>query len=319
MRFLLVTGLIFALLAGLGVGAYFKYFRSDPTPEVQPLEDKGEKLSTQEEFDKLAREDPVKMLAEAVTRYQREGHKSAHFTLEKQERVKGAPKPPAMPPVELIDTWVSGDVPDHETKKTAIEVVMKWKQGAKKVLGAEIRGTLFSERPGAKDEGKVVSWRPDAWVKKLGPPMAPNSEAAKDQSRYCIRDAGLYRSMLRTHDAWKARQEAGEFKFEYLGKKPIEALSGRECHIIKRICPRVEVDSFEIGGATNLDPKVVAVEGFTEVTLFIDAERWLQLGSELYRTEPDGTRVLVGVYHFRDVQLDQPIPPDTFTDDGLMK
>jgi hypothetical protein len=124
--------------------------------------------------------------------------------------------------------------------------------------------------------------------------------------------------MLRTHEAWKARQEAGEFKFEYLGKKFFDKV-GRECHVIKRICARVEIDSFELGGTASTDPKVVAVEGFTEVTLYIDAERWLQLGSELYRTEPDGTRVLVGAYYFRDVELNPTIPPDTFTTAGLKK
>ena len=67
------------------------------------------------------------------------------------------------------------------------------------------------------------------------------------------------------------------------------------------------------------DPKVVANEGFTEVTIFVDAERWVQVGTELYRTEPDGTRVLVGAYAFRDVQLNPDFPPDTFTPAGMKK
>jgi outer membrane lipoprotein-sorting protein len=125
--------------------------------------------------------------------------------------------------------------------------------------------------------------------------------------------------MLRTHEAWKARQDAGEFKVEYLGKKPIEKVGGVECHVVKRICQRTETDSFEFGAAANIEPQVVAVEGFTEVTLYVDARRWLQLGSELYRTEPDGARVLVGAYFFRDVQLNPTFPPDTFTVEGLKK
>jgi hypothetical protein len=153
----------------------------------------------------------------------------------------------------------------------------------------------------------------------------PNTDLAKSQSRYCIRDAGLYRSMLRTHTAWKARAAAGELKTEYLGKKAVEAV-GRECHVVKRICPRVELDAFEIRGQASTDPKAVATEGHTEVTIYIDAERWLQVGSELYRTEPDGTRtepdgtrVLVGAYYFRDVELNPTFPPDTFTPEGLKK
>ena len=46
--------------------------------------------------------------------------------------------------------------------------------------------------------------------------------------------------------------------------------------------------AFELGGKASSDPKVIATEGFTEVILYIDRERWLQVGSEIYRTEPDG-------------------------------
>ena len=136
-----------------------------------------------------------------------------------------------------------------------------------------------------------------------------------------IRDAVLaYLRQLRSELIRAARyaQEAGELNVEYLGKKTPEKI-GRECHVIKRVCPRVEIDAFEIGGTASTDPKVVAVEGFTEVTIYIDAERWLQVGTELYRTEPDGTRVLVGAYYFRDVQLNPGFPPDAFTVESLKK
>ena len=63
----------------------------------------------------------------------------------------------------------------------------------------------------------------------------------------------------------------------------------------------------------------MAKEGFTEVTIYIDAERRLQVGTELYRTEPDGTRVLVGTYYQRDVELNPTFPPDVFTLEGLKK
>jgi hypothetical protein len=321
MRHRLVVGVTLVLLTGLGAGVYTKYFTGEPPPVVPEFTpDTVTVLSTHDEFDRVAREDPVRMLAEALTRYQREVRGAIHFTLEKQERVQGKPSPPEAPPVEVIDVWVRGDVPDPETKKTAIEVMMKWKSGARKLFGfgAEIRGSLFSEKPKTEGglDGKAVTWRPEATFSALSSPMDPNISIAKQQSRYCIRDAGLYRSMLRTYDAWKARQEAGEFQFEYLGKKPIDKLDGRVCHVIKRLCRSVEVDSFEVGGKATGDPKA---EGFTEVTLYIDAERWLQLGSELYRTDPDGTRVLVGAYYFRDVQLNPTVPPDTFTIAGLKK
>lgn len=326
-RRLLIAIPIVAALTGAGVGTYALWTArtaGEPPPPTPFFGDRGGTLSSQQQFDKLAETDPVKLLAECLTRYQREVKGGAHFSVEMLERIGGKPRHPEAPPAEVIDVWVRGDVPDPETRKTAIEVRMKWLSGAKKPqklgFGAPIQGSLFSEKPKADGglDGKIITWRPEASFGALGSPMDPNSDLAKGQSRYCIRDAGLYRSMLRTHEAWKVRQEAGELKTEYLGKKTPEKI-GRECHVVKRICPRIEIDAFEIGGTASADPKVVAVEGFTEVTIYIDVERWLQVGTELHRTEPDGTRVLVGAYYFRDVQLNPAFPADAFTVEALKK
>jgi hypothetical protein len=319
-RVLIAVGIL-AALAGAGFGTYAIFFRGEPTPDAPVFVDDASKpLSPAEEFDRLAREDVVAMYGQCLSRYTREVKGGVRFTLEKQERVQGEPEPPKTPPVEVIEAAVRGDVPDPQTDRTAIEVLMKWKSGAKSVLGSEVHGTLFSERPESEQGlgGKAVTWRPKAFALKLSFPLAPNGKEARTLSRYCVRDAGLYRTMLRTHAAWKTRQATGELKVEYLGKKTPPQI-GRECHVIRRHCPRVEIDAFEIGGAPSDDPKVIAAEGFTEVTVYIDAQRWLQVGSELYRAEPDGTRVLVGAYYFRDVQLNPDFPPDAFTVEALKK
>jgi len=326
LRGLIVIGIVVILLGGAGYGVWSTLTQGEPPPTAPEFKDDAKKpLAPAEEFERLAHEDPVALLGQCLSRYTREVKSGARFTIEKQERIQGKPKHPEMPSIEILDVCVRGDVPDPETKKTTIEVLMKWKSGARKVfgIGAEIRGTFFSEKPKAEGglDGKTLTWRPEAGRLTGGPlsePMDPNIPLAKDLSRYCIRDAGLYRAMLRTHEAWQTRQAAGELKIEYLGKKTPEKI-GRACYVIKRICPRTELDSFEVGGTATNDPKVVATEGFTEVTIYVDVERWLQVGTELYRTEPDGTRVLVGTYYFRDVQLNPAIPPDTFTITGLKK
>lgn len=320
-RRVLIGITVVALLVGGGYGLYSHFFLGGaPAPVAPQHTDSGDKLPTQAEFDELAKTDPVRMLNICLTRYQREVTQGLRCTVEKQERVQGYPKHPEMPPVEVVELCVRGDVPNADTNKTAIEVVMKWKSGARSVLGAEIRATRYSEKPEPEGlNGQVLTWRPTARLSKLNGPIPANNGPAKSQSRYCIRDAGVYRSMLRTHEAWKARQDASEFRFEYLGKRIVEKAGNRECHIIKRICPRIEIDAFEVGGTATSDPSVVAVEGFTEVTLYIDAEHWIQVGTELFRSEPDGTRVLVGSYFFRDVQLKPSFAPDTFTTEGMKK
>jgi hypothetical protein len=325
MRRIVIASAALALVAGagaLGYVAYDRYFRADPVRDAPAFHDNPSvPLAREDEFEKLAKTDPVAMLAQCLSRYTREV-KAAHMTLEKQERILGKPKPPEAPPVEVIDVWVRGDVPAPGTDKTQIEVQMKWKQGAKRPsigFGPEIRASLFSERPKSEGgyDGKVVTY-PALFGSDVSKPMAPNIELAKGQSRYCIRDAGLYSSMLRTHDAWKKHKDEGTLTTEYLGKKTLPQI-GRECFAIKRLCPRTEIDAFEVGGKPSEDPHAIATEGFTEVTIYIDAERWIQVGSELYRTEPDGTRVLVGNYYMRDVELNPAIPADAFTPAALKK
>ncbi|HEX4611507.1 MAG TPA: hypothetical protein VH092_25155 [Urbifossiella sp.] len=55
-------------------------------------------------------------------------------------------------------------------------------------------------------------------------------------------------------------------------------------------------------------------DGFVEVTVMIDAERRLQVGTVL----KNATGELVGAYFFRDVELvTDPFPPETFTERAL--
>jgi len=314
-----IVGIIALIaLAGLALGVYGRFVREPPPPPEGPrFTDDQKPLPPADEFEQLAKTDPVAMLAKCLARYEREVKGGVTATLLKQERVGGEPKPDKDPPEEVISLFVRGDVPDPATGKPAVEVLMKWQSGARTFLGSEIKGTLYSERPGAEGTGgKVVTWRPKATFKTNA--ISINDPLARGQSRYCIRDAGLYRGMLRTYDAWKQRKEAGTLHAEYLGKRFVEK-AGRECYIVRRTCPSPEVDAFELGGEPDLSPKNVAEAGFTQVTVMIDAERWLQVGSELHRVGPDGRAVLIGSYYFRDVNTNPTFAPDTFDREGLLK
>jgi outer membrane lipoprotein-sorting protein len=88
-----------------------------------------------------------------------------------------------------------------------------------------------------------------------------------------------------------------------------------ECHIVKRLCRTAEVDSFELGGSSDTDAATIAREGFNQVTVMVDAARWLQVGTELRRANGE----LIGAYYFREIELNPAFSKDTFEKDGLLK
>jgi hypothetical protein len=300
---------IAAILVALGLGAYSHYFRSPPEiADPTGVADDKTALPQADEFEQLAKNDPVAMLEKCLVRYQRDIVEGVRCTLDKEERVKGKLLPP-----EVISLCVRGDVPDPISNKTQIEILMKWQSGMQKVLGSELKGTLYVEKLGGNKD-PINTWRPTAPFYKLKE-IEVNGPSARDASRYCIRDAGPYRGMLRTYDVWKQRKVEGTLSTEYLGRKPVEKAGGSDCYIVKRICPAPEVDPFELGGSVKLNPELIANEGFNELTIMIDAKTWLQVGTELRRSNGD----LIGAYYFRDIELKPTFSEETFNKDGLLK
>lgn len=305
-RVILCIGVL--LLLALGAGSYF-YFREPPAlAETPRFKDAGDELPTAAEFEELARTDPVKLLAVCLTRYQREVKHGITATLIKKERVKGDPRPPKEPADETIDLSVKGDVPGTDGKRKA-HVRMIWKGGARKALVGTVYGSLFVEETGGADD-KIVAGLGFTTIK-----TEVNGSLARGASRYCIKDAGLYGAMLRSHTVWKKRQDDKELHWRFIERRIVPEVGGRDCFVIERTCPSPEVDPFEIGGEPNLGGKKPEEVGSIRVRLFIDVERWMQIGSELHRA--DGN--LLGSYYFRDVNLKPTFADDTFTIEGLKK
>lgn len=303
----LVVGLLaIVLLVAIGVGVYGLVVR-EPIVLVeapQAVVDNHQSLPPDEEFARLARTDPVAMFDECLIRYQREV-KGFKCGLEKEERIKGELKP-----LEKIALYVRGEVPDPATNKTHIEVLMKWKEGAQKVMLFKVEGVLYRED---QSRDKMTTWRPDAVLSKANEVSIVGKDA-QGASRYCIQDAGLYRTMLRTYNAWKTHQDAKTFNFAYEGLRAIPQLGGVECHVVKRICRTPELDPFAMDFKVS-SSDTLEQEGFSEVTVFVDAKRWLQVGTELRRANGE----LIGAYYFKDVELNPTFSPETFEKDGLLK
>jgi hypothetical protein len=303
-RVVVIVSILILAAAG-GYGAYLYFERAEepvqiPTPVFQPTIDT---LPATDDFSSLAQNDPVAMFEACLSRYAREV-KGYRALMEKQERVEGK-----LNDREIVQVTGWGEVPDAGGK-THIKVRMIWEKGARKdFLGNVVAGTLYNED---EKSDQILTYRPRAFIKEYSVDLkGPN---AREASRFCIKDSGLYRSMLRTYTAWKDHKERGELRIEYLGKQKIDKADGRECHVIKRICPRTEVDSFALDEKPPTDPKLIERDGFNEVTVMIDAERWLQVGTVIR----DAKGELVGEYFFRNVEtVAGEFPPDTFTAAGL--
>ncbi|MFO0826003.1 MAG: hypothetical protein U0792_23270 [Gemmataceae bacterium] len=150
--------------------------REDRIDAVTPISNIGK------EFEQLAKTAPLAMYQQCLAHYQRTAT-GFTATLVKKERLKGEPKSWKDVREEVIELAVRGDTPDPVTGKHCIEVSMWWVSGAKTALGSQIRGTLYSEKPGAEGTGgNVVSFRPGALLKPITEVPAAGS-LAKGQSR----------------------------------------------------------------------------------------------------------------------------------------
>lgn len=298
-RRLVLMTLVLAALGGAGYGVYALFVHSPQPPVAEPPKhvDRGQTLPPAATWEELARTDPVALLDHALTQYQRTVT-GFTATLEKQERIAGTAHG-----AEVIALAVQGDVPASPGAAPDVKVRMVWESGARKVVGSEVRATLYIE---GANGNRIWTWRPTALLKENS--VGPKESSARAASRYCIRDTGLYQVMLRTHAVWAKLQKAGELRVEYDGLRPVEKLGGRPCHVIRRICLHPDMDPFALDEQPPTDPQVIERDGFTEVTIFVDAEKWIQTGTELRQ----GTE-LVGAYYYRDLVLNPTFAPDTFT------
>lgn len=308
--------LTLAVITGAGYGVYALLQPPAPPLAVVPdFVDDEKPLPAADQFEDLAKTDPVAMFAKCLARYQREVKGGFRCTLEKTEWVGGAARPTELIQLVACDEFAHG-------KEPAVRMI--WNSGAPKdPFGFEIRATLLIESVREKSENgttimekhyEITTYRPRAPRSTLA--VEVNGSRAKVHSRYCMRDCGLYRGLQRTYLAWKARAEREELHVRYLGKREEPKVGGRVCYVVQRTSTVPELDPFEVGGQPESDPAIVERDGFNEVTVFIDAEHWMQVGTIIRRTDVNPPR-LIGEYYFRDIELNPEFPPDTFTVEGM--
>jgi hypothetical protein len=256
-------------------------------------------LPSAEEFAALAKTDPVALLDACLRRYRAQVH-GYTATLVKRERV-------------------SGELHDEEVLKVAVReepyaALMRWEKGARTAkLGGigvgKIEGVLYAA---GENGNQMVVWRPGALFAKTTK-VDPTGERARESSRFAITEAGLGHALRRTYRSWSEAQEQGHLKWKYLGTREVKEVGGRLCHIVERTC-EPHLDPFLMNEKPP-DAAAHPADTFTSVKLMIDAERWLQVGSELRRADGE----LVGSYYFQDVKLNPQFPPVEFKPSAFTK
>lgn len=249
----------------------------------------GDQMPTAEQFAKLARTDPLKMLNASLSRY-RVDVKGYFCTMEKRESVKGGAFT-----TEIVDIAFRDD---------PFAVVMKWR--GKRGFVDPV-ATLYAK---GENGGNV----------KVRTPLTnadtdPVGMIAQQTSRFSIQDFGIYRGTLRTYTVWKRAADRGTLKFEFVETKSIPELNGRVCHVVRRTCDPPEVDNFTLSDTIIRTADKFPKEAIGTVTLMFDAETFLQVGSDIRR--PDGSPL--AAYYFRDLRMNPAFDRDQFKPDILKK
>jgi hypothetical protein len=129
--------------------------------------------------------------------------------------------------------------------------------------------------------------------------FAPDSASAKQRSRYPINEFGLRQAMKRVYDTWLRAKAENTLHVEYHGQVAVPEVGGRTCYKLRRVrYARPEEE-----------------DGVFGLTLFIDCETLLQVGSIVLGTEGEK----LGEYFFRDIHLNPEIPAWQFTSEAFKK
>jgi hypothetical protein len=240
----------------------------------EPLNEYGSFEGRAFTHEPLPAKDPVDFLKKCLERYQEEKISGYTSQLHKQERIQGR-----LQPSEEIEVYF---------REHPYSVLMHWLKGQKLADSA-----LYVE---GKNDGKLLV-HPSGLAGRLVQVVSrdPEGEDARRSGRYSLKEFGLRKATERSYHDWKEAQDQGTLHADYLGVRQVYEAGDRPCYTLHR---------------TSTKPDD---QGVTDVTLYIDKDNWLQIGSVL--KGPDGK--IIGEYMFRDVRLNPPFKPGQFESSAL--
>jgi hypothetical protein len=209
----------------------------------------------------VAKNDPIAFLTECLARYDREV-KGYRAVMQKQERIGGR-----LQPKEIINVCF---------KEKPHSVLLVWTEGARRAERA-----LYVD---GENNGKMLA-RPNGLIarKVAGDIVERDVDGpdARQSGRYPLSEYGIKKGTERTLAAWSAARNQQALHVDFLGEQRVKEAGDRLCYKLRRRNARPEND------------------GVTELTIYVDKENLLQVGSVL----KGGGGKLIGEYFFRDIEL----------------
>ena len=225
-------------------------------------------------FENLLQANPLRFLEMCAERFDQDVQGYTCIFV-KKERIEGKLYPPGKTDYEVIKV---------ACREQPFSVFFDWQKHRKLASRA-----LYVQ---GENKDKILA-RGAGVLAALGiQQRALNDADAKRSGRYLMSEFGMGLAIKRTVKAMQAARARGELHVRYEGQVKLDELDGRVCYKFVR---------------TPYRP--VEEDGLNELTLYIDCENWLQVGSIL--RDPEGR--LIAEYFFRDVEINPTFPENQFT------
>ncbi len=214
---------------------------------------------------------PVDFLQMCLDRYDREVQGYVCI-MRKRELINGQLRP-----------WEKNEA---HFRERPFSVHLTWLQGAR--LGGPSK-VLYVE---GENDGKLLA-RPYG-IGPLSGVVTREVEGpdAKNSGRYTIKQFGIRLGTQRTLDTMRKAKVRDALHVRYLGMEVVPEVGDRLCYRFIR---------------TPYEPP--EEEGLNELTIYIDVETWLQVGSELR----DAEGKVIADYYFRDIKINPTFRANQFT------
>jgi hypothetical protein len=220
---------------------------------------------------------PLTFLQMCLDRYDREVE-GYSLIFRKRERVAGKLYPAAKDKYETVEVHF---------REHPFSVYMNWLKEPKLAQRA-----LYVE---GENDNKVIA-RPRGLLGAIVVSRDVDSPDSKASGRYTINQFGLRLALQRTVDHMRKARDRGKLFVRYDGLVKLHEVGDRVCYKFVR---------------TPYEPP--EEDGVNELTVYIDRENWLQVGSVL--RDADGQ--LIGEYFFSDIQLNPEFSEAQFTRDSV--